>query len=81
MRFTIKGINEQMRKVENYHKVYVLEDGTLFIQDSATIPQSVYDDPLSVCDVTDIYNDWVSGFDGKRNVARQIKEAAEEFYN
>lgn len=82
MRFTIKGISEQLEKISGADKVYIFENGVLFIhKPGGMVPQSIYSDSSSACDVTDIYQDWLSGAESKENTARLIKEAAEEFYN
>lgn len=79
--FTNKKIEEGLYKPENMNFAIVKPDGELYIlQHGQMMIQSVYENKGSFCDVTCYIEDWISGADTKRNTVRNIRQAAEIFY-
>lgn len=79
--FTNKKIEEGLYKAENMNFAIVKPDGELYIHcHGQMMIQSVYENKGSFCDVTGYIEDWISGADTKRNTVRNIRQAAEIFY-
>ena len=79
--FTIKKIEENLRKPSRLNFAVVFPDGELYIHEHGQgILECVYNNRFAYCDVTSYVREWMSGADSKRNTARNIKEEAELFY-
>lgn len=79
--FTIKKIEETLRKVDRLNLAVVLPDGRLYIHcHGQAMLQSVYDNSEKYCDVTEYVEEYINGEYNKKDTARMIKESAELFY-
>lgn len=79
--FTNKKIEDNLSKIDNLNFAVVLKNGELYIhQNGQAMLESVYNDKDGYCDVTEYVQDYINNQYNKKDTARMIREAAENFY-
>lgn len=79
--FTNKKIEEGLYKPTKMNFAVVLDDGTLYIHEHGQIMcADVYHNRDAFCDVSNYVSYYASRMYNKRDTARMIREAAENYY-